>query len=351
MKAWVLENINNYNLKEIEEPVLAEGQVLVNVKACGICGSDIPRAFQNGAHKMPLIIGHEFAGEVVSVSKDADKFKSGDRVGIFPLIPCKKCGPCSTKKYEMCRNYNYLGSRCDGGFAEMVAVPEWNLIKLPDNVSFKAAAMLEPMAVAVHAMRQLLPVGINSDSKIAIYGLGTIGLLLALFLRDAGIKNIYAIGNKDFQLETFEKLGFNVDNFCDSRKTDVDKWIMSITDNKGMDGFFECIGKSETISQSVDLTAPGGSICFVGNPFSDVTFPKNTYWKILRNQLKISGTWNSSFTHEDSDDWHYVLDRVSKGSINPELLITHEFAIEDIYQGFEIMCDKKEDYIKIMMCR
>lgn len=347
MRAWVLDDIKKYSLKEVPDPVVNEGEALIDIKACGICGSDIPRAFSNGAHKMPIVIGHEFAGEVIECK--SGRYKPGDRVGIFPLIPCKECYPCKAKKYEMCRHYNYLGSRCDGGFAEKVNVPEWNLIKLPDNVSFKAAAMLEPMAVAVHSMRQLSDM--RKTDSIAIYGLGTIGTLLALFLRDAGYEKIYAIGNKDFQKDTFVKLGFSEENFCDSRNEDADAWIMDKTKNRGVNHFFECIGKSETISRTVDLTAAGGSICLVGNPYSDIMFDKNTYWKILRNQLKISGTWNSSFTHDDNDDWHYVLDRISKGYINPEILITHELKIDDVIKGFELMRDKSEDYIKVMMCR
>lgn len=344
MKAWVLEKVNEYKLKETETPTVGEGEVLVKVHACGICGSDIPRAYKNGAHKMPIIIGHEFSGEVAD---------TGERVGIFPLIPCMKCRPCLEKKYEMCRNYNYLGSRCDGGFAEYVSVPKWNLITLPDNVSFEAAAMLEPMAVAVHAMRQVLPKPAeqleHKPSSIAIYGLGTIGTLLALFLKDAGYTNIFAIGNKDFQKNTFVKLGFDEEDFCDSRKMDVSEWIKEKTGGDGADVFFECIGKSETYAQVIDLTAPAGSVCLVGNPYSDMALDQATYWKILRNQLKLSGTWNSSFTHEENDDWHYVINRLASGAIKPEALITHKLQMEELERGFVLMRDKSEDYIKVMM--
>lgn len=355
MKAWILDNVNEYSLKEVEKPKIHSGQALIKVHACGICGSDIPRVYQNGAHKMPLIIGHEFAGEIIDICNDGSieySYNTGDRVGIFPLIPCMECGPCKKQKYEMCRHYSYLGSRCDGGFADEVVVPLWNLIKIPENVSYEAAAMLEPMAVAVHAMRRVTDGDTQSDKdskKIAIYGLGTIGTLLAVFLNEAGYRNIYAIGNKDFQRDTFERLGFNIECFCDSRKADVSEWISNISDGNGADIFFECIGKSETISDTINLTAPGGKVCLVGNPYTDVSMSRDVYWKILRNQIEVTGTWNSSFTHDKYDDWNYVISRLADETIAPEKLITHRYGIDDIDSGFKLMRDKSEDYIKVMM--
>lgn len=336
MKAWVLHNINDFRYEEVGMPEVRDSQVMVKVQACGICGSDIPRVYKDGAHNMPLIIGHEFAGEVV---------ETGKRVGIFPLIPCGNCQPCQKKQYEMCRNYNYLGSRCNGGFAEYVAVPEWNLIDLPDNVSFEEAAMLEPMAVAVHAMKRAMP---KVTDQVAVCGLGTIGMLLTMFLIDLGVKNIYVIGNKEFQKEHALGLGIMPENYCDGKIENVSEWIMNKTGNAGADVFFECVGKKETYIQAIDLTASAGKVCLVGNPYTDMELPKSVYWKILRNQLSVMGTWNSSFTHDADDDWHYVLERLSKGTIKPGNLISHRFTLEDIQRGFEIMKDKKEDYIKII---
>lgn len=336
MKAWVLHGINDFRYEEVEKPIVSEDEVLVEVKAVGICGSDIPRTYKDGAHNMPLIIGHEFAGQVVA---------TGKRVGVFPLIPCKKCTPCRNKQYEMCRNYSYLGSRRDGAFAEYVSVPKWNLIELPQNVSFEEAAMLEPMAVAVHAMRRVLPC---KQDTVVVCGLGTIGMLLVMFLIDAGIKELLVIGNKESQKQTVLKLGLSEENYCDSKTADVNKWIMEKMKGNGADVFFECVGKNETFSQGVTMTAPVGRICLVGNPYSDMELDKGTYWKILRNQLTVVGTWNSSFTHDENDDWHYVLSRLEQKGICPSQLISHRYSLEDIVQGFQIMRDKTEDYIKIM---
>lgn len=356
MKAWVLHGVNDFRFEEHDKPTPEEGKVIVKVKAVGICGSDIPRVYETGAHVHPLITGHEFSGQVVEACDGDHRGASwlGKRVGIFPLIPCKKCGPCLKQQYEMCRSYSYLGSRCDGGFGEYVAVPVDNLVELPDNVSYEQAAMLEPMAVAVHSMRRGFSLMDSTDeqaldqSTVAVWGLGTIGLLLVMFLKQAGVKNIFAVGNKEFQRKQLLELGISEDNYCDSKKVDAHKWLMDKTSGYGVDLFFECVGKNEVVSQAVESAMPAGGIVFVGNPYSDMKLDKATYWKILRHQLKVTGTWNSSFTHSKDDDWNYVVRCLADGVISPEKLISHRYPLDQMEKGFHIMRDKTEDYVKIM---
>ena len=345
MKAWVLRGIQDIRLEDIKRPEIEAPEVLLKVKAAGICGSDVPRVYKNGTYTFPTIPGHEFSGVVEETGEKADMAWKGKRVGVFPLIPCRKCAPCRKQQYEMCRNYSYLGSRRDGGFAEYAAVPAANLIALPENVSFESADISEPKAVAVHSMRRIAPA--VSDT-VVVWGLGTIGLLLLMFLKDAGIENILAVGNKDSQRHEALGIGLHADCYCDSKTQDAGKWILEHTNGCGGDVFFECVGKNETLVQAVEYTAPGGSIMLVGNPYTDMKLEKNIYWKILRNQLTVAGTWNSSFTGEKTDDWNYVLDRVSKGRVNPERLISHRFSMEKLEKGLQIMRDKTEDYVKVM---
>ena len=346
MKAWVLHGIGDIQLEEVKEPHPAEGEVIVKVKSAGICGSDIPRIYETGTYHFPTIPGHEFSGIVADVGIGVKSEWKDKRVGVFPLIPCRVCTSCKKGQYEMCRNYGYLGSRQDGGFAEYVAVPEWNLIELPESVSFGEAAMMEPMSVAAHAMRRAQP---DKDGICVICGLGTIGMLILMFLKDAGMRNILAVGNKDFQWQTAAKLGLEEDCCCDSRTEDVSKWIMEHTDNRGADMFFECVGRNETASQALDLTAPAGKVMFVGNPASDMIIQKAVYWKILRNQMTVLGTWNSSFTHSMEDDWHYVMERLQNHRIRPEELVTHRFPLERLSDGLILMHDKLEESGKVMI--
>ena len=337
MKAWVLQSNGVIEYTDTEKPEINEGEVLVEVKAAGICGSDIPRIYKGGAYFYPLVPGHEFSGKVVETN-ESDKELLNKRVGIFPLIPCRECEPCRKKQYEMCRHYSYLGSRRHGAFAEYVAVPKANLIELPDNVSYEDAAMLEPMAVAAHAIRRVQP---SENDSVAICGMGTIGMFILMFLLEMGIHNIYAIGNKPFQKETVLKLGLSEDRF-----------IYSSSDQKvSADVYFECVGKNETVCRVINETVPGGKIMLVGNPHSDMEFEKATYWKILRNQLTVLGTWNSSFTNNTDDDWHFVLNKLSEKKISPSCFISHKLSMPELEKGLLLMRDKTEDYIKVMMVR
>lgn len=346
MKAYVLHGINDLRFEDLKIPELKSGEVLVKVMAAGICGSDIPRIYQTGTYSFPLIPGHEFSGLVTAVGAETSPVWLGKRVGVFPLIPCHFCIPCQKQQYEMCRSYRYLGSRTNGGFAEYVAVPQENLIELPDSVTFEQAAMLEPMAVAVHAMRAS---GIQPGQRAAVLGLGTIGLLLCMFLLEAGVKELFVIGNKDFQKKQVKELGVSLDHYCDSRIQSVESWLVDKTAGNGVDVFFEAVGKNETICQAILNTAPGGTVQLIGNPASDLLLEKNIYWKILRNQLQVKGSWNSSFLHQETDDWHFVLHCLENQTIEPERLISRRLAFEELEQGLHIMRDKTEEYGKLML--
>lgn len=361
MKAQVLYEIGNIKYTDVKKPDIKEDEALITVSACGICGSDIPRIYKTGAHNMPLIPGHEMSGVVEKCPMKPELV--GRRVGIFPLIPCQKCAQCQNGHYEMCENYNYLGSRCDGGFAEYVSVPVWNLIPVPDCITEEEAAMLEPMCVAVHAMKMI---GLKDSSgtrdtcTIAVCGLGTIGLFVAMFLKDAGYQNVYCIGNKDIQKAKLLEMGYQEGSFCDVRNTDPYEFIKDKTDGAGADYYFECIGRSDNYEQAVKCVSPLGKIMLVGNPASDMNLSRDIYWKILRNQLTLKGTWNSSYP----DDWTYAIERltswhsIKEGSegkskdsfaMDPSTFITHRFPLENIDKGLSIMRNKSEEYIKVMI--
>lgn len=353
MKAWVLHGIGDLRHEDAEMPPLKPDEVLVEVKACGICGSDIPRIYQNGTYHFPTIPGHEFSGVVKEIGKEADSRLLGKRVGVFPLIPCMECGRCRRQHYEMCSHYSYLGSRTDGGFAEYAAVPQWNLAELPENVSFEQAAMLEPMAVAVHAMRGAFGSRreLTKQASIAVCGFGAVGALLTMFLLEAGCRNVLAVCNKDFQKETASGLGIPAENILDSRGQDTASWIMERTGGYGADIFFDCVGRNEVLTAGIKAAAAGGLVQLVGNPASDMALDKNVYWNILRRQLILRGSWNSSFTHSGDDDWHYCLKRLSDGRIHPERLITHRLGLTELEQGLHIMRSKTEPYGKVMAVR
>lgn len=294
MKAWVLHDAGDIRYEEVPVPEPAAGEVLIRVGAVGICGSDIPRIYDTGAHKMPLIPGHEFSGEVAGTGEGVDKSWTGKRVGVFPLIPCGKCSQCKAGRYELCRDYDYIGSRRDGAFAEFVTAPAANLIELPDKISFE----------------------------------------------EAGYDNLILIGNKDSQRKKIISMGIFEDCYYDNAIE---------MDNGGADIVFECVGRTETYAKTIDIAAPMGKVMLVGNPYSDMTLPRNIYWKILRNQLTVMGTWNSSFTGDPDDDWHYVLNLLGSGLIEPARFISHRFKLKGLSEGLDIMREKREEYGKVII--
>ncbi|MBR0090505.1 MAG: galactitol-1-phosphate 5-dehydrogenase [Lachnospiraceae bacterium] len=363
MKAQVLYAPGDLRYEEIAEPVIRENEVLLRVTHCGICGSDVPRVYQTGMYHMPCIPGHEFAGTVEACGAAVDAAWQGKCAAVFPLLPCMACDSCKKGIYETCAKYDYLGSRSDGAFSEYVRVPAANLIAIPDGVSPEEAAMSEPMAVAVHAMRMS---GItdknkrNNDTPLAVFGAGTIGMLLVMFLLEAGQENVFVIGNKDFQKERCIAFGLKETHFCDIRHAeDVPAWLRAHTNGRGAGVCFDCVGTNPVITQCVDAAAPGGTVILVGNPASDIGLAKANYWKILRRQLTLKGIWNSSFavgTHRPeggsaavADDWSYVMERLAAHRIRPAELITHRMPLSELDRGLRIMRDKTEPYGKVMV--
>ncbi len=334
MKACVLHAVNNLKYEDVPYPKCPENWVVVQVKAAGICSSDISRIMKNGTYHFPTIPGHEFSGIVVQVSGEKNRAWIGKRVGIFPLIPCKNCAQCQKGHYEMCENYDYIGSRRDGGFAEYVAVPVWNLIELPENVSFVEGAMLEPLSVALHAVRLG---NIQKGNSIMIIGTGMIGIAAALWAKKLGAGQVYVCGRTEEKkriVEQFDGISYLV-GACDAADDEYDIVI-------------EAVGTPETINQALHSTVPGGRIVLMGNPSGDICLPKNTYWRILRKQLQITGTWNSSYGSEYFSDWLTAIKSIEKGEMKVESLVTHYFNQNDLERGIHLMAEHTEMYCKVM---
>lgn len=345
MKAHVLYGIGNLRWTDVPEPVLNSGEVLIRVKACGICGSDVARVFQTGTYHFPTIIGHEFAGEVCKVSKDSQSYLIGKRMGVFPLKPCFKCENCLRGEYELCTNYDYLGSRCDGGFGEYVAVPEWNLVELPATIGYPTAAMLEPASVAMHV---LSIAGVKTGDTVAVVGPGTIGMILCRLLILFGAKKVILIGRSQAKLDFAKQYG--IECTINSEKGDVIQTIHEQTDGKGVDIAIEGTGASDPMNLCLNIVRSSGTIVVLGNPTGDMNLEKNIYWKILRRQLKIYGTWNSRYGTESSD-WNRVLSLLENGKLSLEPLITHRLPFDHLKEGLDIMRDRGVYSNKIMLIK
>ena len=200
----VIKNSGNIIIEESENHAVRDGECIFEVKASGICGSDIPRAFSNGAYFYPIVVGHEFAG---IVKDSVNRELVGKRACAFPILPCGKCKFCQAQQWSSCINYDYYGSRRDGGMQSELLLKESNLVFLPDNVSYEAGAMIEPMAVCLHAIKKA---NISDDSTVLVYGAGTIGLLSAMWAKAFGAKSVFVYDVDKSRLDFAEKLGFQV---------------------------------------------------------------------------------------------------------------------------------------------
>ena len=343
MKANVLFGINDLRYTEAPMPTLKKGEVLVKVRAAGICGSDIARVFKTGTYHFPTIIGHEFSGEVCEVAEKVNSFWIGKKVTVFPLKPCFQCENCKEKQYELCSQYDYLGSRCDGGFAEYVAVPAWNLLELPDSISFEEAAMMEPTSVALHALKQS---EFKEGDAIAVIGPGTIGMILCRVAILLGASKVILIGRNQTKLDFARRYG--IENTCNSIQSDVFAWIDAKMKGKGVDIAFEGTGASTSLNTCLKIVKPSGKIVTYGNPIDDIALDKNRYWQILRKQLRIYGIWNSKFGTENND-WTRALTLLENRKLDLKSLITHRLPFSQLIDGLNIMRNDTIYSNKIML--
>lgn len=342
MQACALHGIGDLRCEERPVPEPGPGEALVRVMACGVCGSDLPRVFVKGTYRFPLIPGHEFAGEIVVVHADSDASRVGERVVVFPLIPCRRCAACAGGHYAQCADYDYLGSRSDGGFAEYVTAPLWNLLPVPDAVSWEAAAMVEPAAVALHAVRQA---GLKPGNAVLIFGAGPIGLLVALWARQQGAGTVLLADIDAARLAFAQTLGF--DQVCNVRGQDVRAWVVEQT-GAGADAVFEATGASAAFEQAQYCARAFGTVVLVGNPAGGMALSQDGYWQILRKELRLRGTWNSVYGVPEGDEWKAALEAMASGALTVEPLVTHRVALAALPGVLARMRDSGSEFCKTM---
>lgn len=343
MKACVLHGIGDLRFDEVPTPSAGKGEVLIKIKASGVCGSDIPRVFTKGTYHFPTIPGHELAGQIVETGEGVTSDLLGMKAAIFPLLPCMKCSACQIGEYGQCSDYNYFGSRCDGGFAEYIAVPLWNLVMVPETLSYEEAAMAEPAAVAIHALRQA---GIEIGDKVAIYGAGPIGLMLAQWASVWGAEQVMLIDIDEGKISFAKEVGFT--NVWNSKDGDPVEWINQVTGGQGADVAVEGAGVSSTLEQCLKCVRPFGRIVAMGNPAGEMKLSQKAYWELLRKQLKISGTWNSSYVQLPKNDWALSIKAMEQGKIDVKPFITHRITLEQGNGALEMMRDRSEFFNKVM---
>ncbi len=344
MLAAVLYGVGDLRVEERPRPEPARGQVLVRVAACGVCGSDVPRIFEHGTYRFPLIPGHEFAGRVAACGEGVEGWAEGDPVTVFPLLPCRRCRYCERGVFELCDHYDYLGSRSDGAFAEYVVAPAWNLVRVPAAVPLDHAALTEPASVALHALRRF---GVAAGDRVAILGAGPIGLLLAQWARALGAGRVFLFDLVAEKLAAARELGFA--DTINSSECDPVERALAETEGVGVDLVVEAAGVPATVVQAIQMARKLGKIVLMGNPAAGVTLSQEVLWSLLRKQLTIRGTWNSSFARLPRSEWATSLEAMARGGLRIEPLITHRFPLAQANEALELLRDRREFANKVLL--
>ena len=325
MKAAVLTQTNTFVIEERPMPVRGEDEVILRVRAAGVCGSDLPRVFAGKVYHFPLVLGHEFAGEIVDA---ADPKLIGTRAAVFPLLPCRKCAMCAEEEYPLCADYDYYGSRRDGAFEEYLAVKVWNLIPVPDGLSLEEAAMCEPAAVARHAISRA---NLKGGERVLVFGAGPIGLMLAQWAMIGGVASVAFSDIDERKLAFAEQMGF-------SRQAEGERYDVVI----------EGAGAPSAFQGAILAAEPYGRLVLMGNASRDMDLPQPVYQQILRKQLTVCGTWNSSYNSR-INDWSAALEAMASGALQAKPLITHRYSLDEVRAAFDMMGERKEFYNKVMI--
>lgn len=324
MQALVYKGPKTIYVESKDIPEVKRGEALVRVFYAGICGSDMH--IYHGVHpraKAPLIMGHEFCGEVVDINDEDNNIKIGDMVVPEPLLFCGKCHACLTGNYHVCYNLGLLGIDRDGGFAEYAAVPVSKLHKIPKDMSKVDAAIIEPVAVAVHTVR-MSRLKIGDD--VVIMGAGPIGTLVAETCKTAGAKQIIMTDVKEDRIQKARERDFMVIN---SLKENLVEKIMDLTNGKGADIVFDVAGVEATAAIDTKLVRVRGQIVVVA-VFNDP--PRVNYRDVSFKEIDIVGVRVYNF-----EDYDMAINLVYNKKINVSNIVTHIFNLDEGEKGFKVM--------------
>jgi L-iditol 2-dehydrogenase len=329
MQAARLHAPGDLRIEDIDIPDIGADEVLARVKAVGICGSDPARVMLKGTYSYPTTIGHEFSGEVVAIGSQVTSTVVGDRVTVVPLIPCGVCDYCAFGEFNLCDNYSYYGSRIDGAMAEYVAVKESNVLKLPEGVDFESGACSDPVSVALHAMRKA---DVRAGETVAVLGVGPIGAFAIQWARVMGASKVFAVDIVDEKLSIAQETG--ADHIVNATQDDPVRFVLDHTAATGVDRVIEMAGSSVAQEQSIRMAKKQGRVVFCGISYNDLVLPQETLNQILRKEVSLVGSWNSSFAPLPIHEWQTSLDFLATGRIRCHPLISHRLPLGEAPSTF-----------------
>ncbi len=341
MKALVLEDYKQFAYQDVPEPQVGQGEVLIQVKACGICGSDVHGMDGSTGRRIPpVIMGHEAAGVITAVGPGVQDWAVGDRVTFDSTISCGECYYCRRGQVNLCDNRRVLGVSCadyrqNGAFAEYVVVPQHILYRLPEGLSYEKAAMVEAVSIAFHAA-SLAPITIN-DTAVVV-GAGMIGLLVVQTLRLTGVGKIIAVDIDDAKLEMACRMGADV--VLNSTKVDVAAEVQRLTHGRGADLAYEVVGITPAIQTALASLRKGGALVMVGNLAPSVDFPLQS---AVTRQITAYGSCASS------GEYPACLDSLVNGRINVDEMISAVAPLREGAAWFARLYNREPGLMKVIL--
>ena len=328
-------------LKQIETPKPGAREVLIRVKAAAICGSDVhiyewdPWA-QSVVPGLPQILGHEFAGEIVEVGKEVRHLKPGDHVAGETHIPCDNCYFCLTGLRHICLNMKVYGVHSQGIFSEFTTLPEPCAVKVPKDIPFSAAAVMEPCGVAVHGLSK----GIVSGKKLAIFGCGPIGLFAVQAAAAYGASRIYAVDISETRLKSAKSFGAT--KVFQAGKDPLDRIILDETQGIGVDMVLEVSGSQQAYDQGFRILRKAGTFVIVGVAAKPIQLEIPT--NIMYKEAKVFGITG----REMYETWYQVTDLVQSGKVDLEKVVSHKLPPEKFEEGFKIAKEAQHGKVEFM---
>ena len=341
MKALILKEYGSFSYEDVPTPAFGENEVLVRVKACAICGSDVHGMDgSTGRRRPPIIMGHEVSGVIEKVGSNVGGFKAGDRITFDSTVYCGECYFCRRGEINLCDNRRVLGVSCDeysynGAFAEYVAVPRHILYPLPDKVSFEHAAMIEPLSVALHAVRRT---SVPLNCTAVVVGTGVIGLFIIQLLRASGCGSIIAVDTVQDRLDMALKLGATTGLITGG--TDPVREILAETNGRGADISFDAVGISESLKTAVSCLKKGGSMTLVGNLKANVDLPLQM---VVTRQISLFGSCASAGEYTD------CLELIARGAVDAGCLISAAAPLSEGDEWFKRLYRREPGLMKVIL--
>lgn len=342
MKALALQEYLKFAMVDVPEPEVGADDVLIAVRACGICGSDVHGMDgSTGRRRPPIVMGHEAAGVIAAVGRNVTAWRAGDRVTFDSTVYCGECWYCRRGLINLCDNRRVLGVSCedyrrDGAFAEYIAVPQRILYRLPDSLTFEQAAMVEAVSIAVHAVGRA-PAALG-DTAVVV-GAGMIGLLTVQALRAAGCGRVIAVDVDPAKLDLARRLGADVGLKADGGE-DVAAAVRDLTEGRGADLAYEVVGIAPTIKTAAACLRKGGSLGLIGNLSPSVELPLQA---VVTRQLNLIGSCASC------GEYPACLDLIAKGVLDVDALISAVAPLEEGAAWFERLYKKEPGLMKVIL--